>query len=755
MKRYSLIILTIFILLSVFFVSCGESDEKFTGIETPNLAYKDGAYILTVSSDVENFDLTSIFSVSDKASFIISRNESFTESVNGDVRLEPGENKYFVKVTDINDNEVVYKFIVNKKRTHNVTFNVNGGSQVATIQCESGQTIEAPVSLKTGYTLEWDYNFSNPVYKDLVINATWKPNSYKITVEGTDTVINVKYGEEFTLTQPEKLGYKFTGWQYNGASFDSTAPYSYDKDIVVAPSYEIEQYSINYITIGGENANPNVYTVEDEVVFKALVWEFEEDSRLIYEFGGWYKDSEYTVPFEKIEKGTTGSIKVYAKWNVTNVPEEKHETTVTISAPGFECDGMTQVLELGESYSLPSLEKNGFIFNGWESADGSFPIPTSGEWPYDGEELTLKPVFKEEIYTITYILNDGENHKDNVTTYTINSSVALLPPEKLYCEFGGWYTDVHFTEKIEVIPQGTYGNITLYAKWNERSFTINYNHNYFSAENTTQAVVLGKKFSLISLERLGYVFEGWFNGDEKFECGEDSVWLLENDITLTAHWTKIAYNLTYDLDGGSVQTVLRDTYDVDEPQNIVLPKPTKEGKIFLGWSLSGEEQIVFNMVIRKGSIGDRHFVAHWCDVKDENGFTYSILRDDEKIEFMVVGYQGVIGKNVKIPAEYNGYPVTTISNKAFFGYGEKISGNSSESGFTTWLIPKTITRIGANAFGNCTNLKVLLDEGGNEEEINAWVQKVSVEEGNDYLIDVIMGKRPAIGWKLYYKPTKQ
>ena len=97
-----------------------------------------------------------------------------------------------------------------------VKFNTNGGSEIPDIVCEQGQILEAPVSLKPGYTLNWDYDFTSPINSDVTINANWTANKYQITIEGTDTKVDVIFGEKPVLVAPKKNGYKFTGWEYNG-----------------------------------------------------------------------------------------------------------------------------------------------------------------------------------------------------------------------------------------------------------------------------------------------------------------------------------------------------------------------------------------------------------------------------------------------------------------------------------------------------------------------------------------------------------
>ena len=105
----------ILVLAAIFAVSCGDK-ENYISIETPNIEFKDGAYNITVSSDVSVFDISSLFKISENASFIVSESESFDKTVGFEVTLKDGANKFFVKVTDKNKNEAVYQFIISRKK---------------------------------------------------------------------------------------------------------------------------------------------------------------------------------------------------------------------------------------------------------------------------------------------------------------------------------------------------------------------------------------------------------------------------------------------------------------------------------------------------------------------------------------------------------------------------------------------------------------------------------------------------------------
>lgn len=731
------------VFVAIFAISCGgNDDENYTSIQTPNLEYKDGAYMVTVSSDVKSIDISSLFTASENATFVIANNKNFDAPMGCDVALSEGNNTFYVKVTDVKKNEAVYTFVITRKKMCVVKFNTNGGSEIPDIQCDAGRIIEAPVSLKPGYSLKWDYDFNNPITESVIINAIWTANTYKITVDGTDTVVDVVYGQKPTITNPEKAGYKFTGWQYNEANFDVSKEYTVVGDITIKPVFVAQNYTINYITIGGTNNNPTTFTVEDEIVLSELIWNISDGDTVIHEFAGWYKDAEYTIPVSKIDKGTIGTIDLYAKWNIKDIPEEKIETTITFNAPGYDCDGTTQVVVSGDEYSLPKLEKDGYLFAGWKTDDDKISVQASGVWGVKQSTITLVPNWIKRNYSITYILNDGTNNDGNVDSYTITDTIELLAPTKQYSEFGGWFLDELYENSITTIEEGTFGDLILYAKWNEITYEVTFDTDGGEISQEKQTVVLGGKYTLVVPVKLGYKFEGWYDGENNIPVEGD--WLKESNVTVIAKWSIETYTIEYNLDGGSVEGLV-DNYTVIT-DDITLPIPTREGKIFLGWSVNNGP-IAKEMIIVKGSAGNKTCTAHWCDDQAKNGFIYSISDGLAT----VVGYNGVVGANVVIPEEYNGCKVVAIGNNAFSGYGKKLESLASSSSFTTFFIPDTITRIGANAFTECADLKVQLTNG-DDEKIEAWVEKLVIESGNEQVLDVIRGKRPAIGWRPYTKP---
>ena len=135
--------------------------------------------------------------------------------------------------------------------------------------------------------------------------------------------------------------------QISDTENDGTSPdISTDKAIAAGDTTAItlyaiwekaSEYKITYKLNKGKNntANPKTYTSEDEIKFK-------KPTRSGYHFVGWYTDSKYKNEINVIEKGSEGSLTLYAKWTKEISPSAKAATldyvkgtkanTITVSA---------------------------------------------------------------------------------------------------------------------------------------------------------------------------------------------------------------------------------------------------------------------------------------------------------------------------------------------------------------------------------------------------------------------------------------
>ena len=135
--------------------------------------------------------------------------------------------------------------------------------------------------------------------------------------------------------------------QISDTENDGTSPdISTDKAIAAGDTTAItlyaiwekaSEYKITYKLNKGKNntANPKTYTSEDEIKLK-------KPTRSGYHFVGWYTDSKYKNQISLIEKGSEGSLTLYAKWTKEISPSAKAASldyvkgtkanTITVSA---------------------------------------------------------------------------------------------------------------------------------------------------------------------------------------------------------------------------------------------------------------------------------------------------------------------------------------------------------------------------------------------------------------------------------------
>ena len=113
--------------------------------------------------------------------------------------------------------------------------------------------------------------------------------------------------------------------------------------------------------------------------------------------------------------------------------------------------------------------------------------------------------------------------------------------------------------------------------------------------------------------KAGYTFAGWYNGNSEWDFNA----VITADMTLTAKWEKVVYNVTF-MDGNNTVDMDIKTYTIED-ETITLPDVTKNHYNFLGWYLDPEFTESAQAIV-KGSSGDLTFYAQYT-VKNY-GITY-------------------------------------------------------------------------------------------------------------------------------------
>ncbi len=189
------------------------------------------------------------------------------------------------------------------------------------------------------------------------------------------------------------------------------------------------------------------------------------------------------------------------------------------------------------SFELPTPTKEGYEFAGWYTPRNE-QVGENGIYTLTSD-IALTAGWEAVKYSITYNLNEGTNSTSNPSTYTVETpTITFEAPTRDGYNFVGWFTDANFGTPITTIPNGSTGNKTLYAKWEEKvtTYTINFdaNRGTLTGETTRQ---LTPNDTLPTPTKEGYTFAGWYEvnnnvvADTKFDITS-----LNQDVSLFARY---------------------------------------------------------------------------------------------------------------------------------------------------------------------------------------------------------------------------
>ena len=465
--------------------------------------------------------------------------------------LDSSYKKRIYKVTKGSyGNKTLYaKWTVNK---YNISYNGNGSTSGSVkkqtdLKYSKEYVLRENGFKKTGYTfVSWNTKkdgsgtkylagstvskLSSKNGKTVNLYATWKKEGEVLAEEQEEKTYNVIYNlnggvnsssnkasysseDTVTLSDATKRGYTFGGW-YKESTFVNkvtSIPSGNTDNITLYAKWNVINYQITYELSGGTNSNnnPNTYNIESNITLSNA-------TKSNNTFDGWYLDSFYNTRITSIPTSNLSNLILYAKW----IPTNNSSTSYSIS---YQLDGGINSNENPGEYTpndediiLKDATKSGYVFMGWYT-DSVFSnkITTIPSGSVGNKVLYARFIIPTDqtAFTIYYNLNGGINNELNPTSYTrVTNTLTLLDATKDGCDFLGWYSDSNFTNKVTTIPNGSIGNINLYAKWTTR-YTITYNLDggVNSSENPTSYNVTTSTITLSDARKAGYNFDGWYS----------------------------------------------------------------------------------------------------------------------------------------------------------------------------------------------------------------------------------------------------
>ena len=347
---------------------------------------------------------------------------------------------------------------------YTITFDTNGGSEIAPITQDYGTEITAPDNpTRKGYTFKgWDKEIPKTMpAENITVKAQWEINQYTITFDtngGSEIApITQDYGTEITVPDnPTRKGYTFKGWD---KEIPETMP---TENMTVKAQWEINQYAITFDTNGGSEIAPITQDYGTAITAPA------DPTREGYTFIGWDRDIPEIMPAENIT--------VTAQWEINRY-------TITFdTAGGSEIAPITQ--DYGTNITAPAdPTREGYTFIGWDKAiPTTMPaenITVTAQWK-DSEKPTGEIKINENSWkaflnnitfglffkdTQTVTINAADNSGETVTVEYLLSDKELTK-----AEFDGM-TFTAYTAPFGIDPDNEY---IIYVRLTDKAGNTDY-----------------------------------------------------------------------------------------------------------------------------------------------------------------------------------------------------------------------------------------------------------------------------------------
>lgn len=295
----------------------------------------------------------------------------------------------------------------------------------------------------------------------------------------------------------------------------------------------------------------------------------------------------------------------------------------------------------GQLHLPDNVERiDGYAFNGCSGLGGSVEFPLSltviGDYAFSGCNFAsyYLPHTIEQLGVL--IFNKKYNTSSTTTLYCIRDSYAYT-----------WAQENGYS--VEASPA---------------RYRLSYDANGGSVEPAWQTIEEERPFGTLAVPtRTGYTFTGWFRPDgEDGETEVNAQDICTGDLTVSAHWTVNAYEVSFDANGGTPEAPDAKSVTFDEAYG-TLPEVSREGYTFAGWFLPDTDTPV-TAETRNATGSDHTLTARWKGV-------------DVTVSFDAMEGAGTCNPvTVSYGLNYGTLPTVTKENCEFMGWFTKASGGT-------------------------------------------------------------------------------
>ena len=405
---------------------------------------------------------------------------------------------------------------------------------------------------------EHEYDFATTVSAPITLYAQWtEAKTVTFDVQGGSEIAaqQVQTGKSAVRPEnPERVGYAFAGWytsaDTSGSEYDFTA--AVNDDVTLYAKWTPNMYAVTFDSQGGSAVDAQ------QVAYGGYATQPATPTRDGYTFVGWTTDAAGTTPYG-FGMPVTGDITLYAKWD--DAGATYHTVTIHLNdGDDYSSDlpqDMTLFVKEGEKLTIPdpAPSRGGYRFAGLTSDEQRKTDYDAGTAVTADMTLYAKWV---KTWTVTFDTAGGSA----VNSQTVDDGgVAVAPdpsPTRDDCRFTGWQYDgksYDFGSKVT-------GDITLTAQWvrtaHQWTITFDLNGGHAPAGKDAKTLYAERKVydgdSLVSPtadianepQLDGYTFEGWSTVKDdalavsvvSFDSSGKSLMPIDRDGTLYALWSR-------------------------------------------------------------------------------------------------------------------------------------------------------------------------------------------------------------------------
>ena len=388
------------------------------------------------------------------------------------------------------------------------------------------------------------YNENHETNSNVYLHSA---NGYIQTVSAPDKKESNFKLEELNNENFFNNGYYITGWNTkadgSGENYDiEDSIYIYtDTNLYAVWSEEPLKLNISYVC-EEENCSGTIEDINNVDYNSQITTPSNPFTREGYTFSGWKYNNQSideninTTPKDFITDIVLNhhTAKISAQW-------EKNKYTITYKSNDGMDNYTTQEVLYNTLTNLNSnnFTRDGYSFDHWNTkADGTGKNYSDEESVQLTDHLTLYAIWKVKVYTATFYTNGGSSINRQSIEYGKTVKKPKDPTKTGY-NLAGWYKDEGLTQLYDFNTPVT-ADISLYAKWEKKKFTITYHANDGTNQTTTQEIIYGTTSTLNPnpYTRDQFTFGGWntkADGSGTNYSNEEEV-SLTNNLNLYAIW---------------------------------------------------------------------------------------------------------------------------------------------------------------------------------------------------------------------------